>query len=70
MTLNNIARVYGDKKENAEAMKNYLKNQGLGNAKGANITRNIASVLVTAIIPSHARMGDKIDVTISSIGDE
>ena len=31
-----------------EAMKNYLKNQGLagaGNAKGANITRNIASVL-------------------------
>ncbi|MBK6607813.1 MAG: flagellar basal body P-ring protein FlgI [Leptospiraceae bacterium] len=52
-----------------EAMKNYLKNQGLGNAKGANITRNIASVLITATIPSHARVGDKIDVTIASIGD-
>ena len=52
-----------------EAMKNYLKNQGLGNAKGANITRNIASVLITAIIPSHARVGDKIDVTVASIGD-
>ena len=50
-------------------MKNYLKNQGLGNAKGANITRNIASVLITAIIPSHARVGDKIDVTVASIGD-
>lgn len=52
-----------------EAMKNYLKNQGLGNAKGANITRNIASVLITATIPSHARVGDKIDVTVASIGD-
>ncbi len=52
-----------------EAMKNYLKNQGLGNAKGANITRNIASVFITATIPSHARLGDKIDVTVSSIGD-
>lgn len=52
-----------------EAIKNYLKNQGLGNAKGANITRNIASVLITATIPSHARVGDKIDVVVSSIGD-
>lgn len=52
-----------------EAMKNYLKNQGLATSKGANITRNIASVLVTATISSYARVGDKIDVTVSSIGD-
>jgi flagellar P-ring protein precursor FlgI len=30
---------------------------------------NIASVIITAILPSFARQGDKLDITISSIGD-
>ncbi|HJW86340.1 MAG TPA: flagellar basal body P-ring protein FlgI, partial [Candidatus Brocadiaceae bacterium] len=32
-------------------------------------SRNVAAVMVTANIPSFARSGDKLDVTISSIGD-
>ena len=42
---------------------------------GANITpeevqsRNVAVVMVTAILPPSAHMGDKIDATVSSIGD-
>jgi len=32
-------------------------------------SRNVAAVIVTANIPSFARGGDKLDVTISSIGD-
>ena len=32
-------------------------------------SRNVAAVIVTANIPSFARNGDKLDVTISSIGD-
>jgi flagellar P-ring protein FlgI len=53
----------------SEAMKNYLKNQGLNTGKNLSHTRNIASVLITAIIPSTARTGDKLDITVSSIGD-
>ena len=30
---------------------------------------NIASVIITATLPSFARQGDKLDITISSIGD-
>lgn len=52
-----------------ESMKNYLKNLGL-NANGNLMkSRNIASVFVTANISSYAKSGDKIDVTVSSIGD-
>ena len=49
--------------------KSAVTNEAMKNAKGANITRNITSVLITATIPSHARVGDKIDVTVASIGD-
>jgi flagellar P-ring protein FlgI len=52
-----------------EAMKNYLNNQGLNTGKNLTHTRNIASVIVTANISSTARTGDKIDITVSSIGD-
>ncbi|MCP3941184.1 MAG: flagellar basal body P-ring protein FlgI [Desulfobacteraceae bacterium] len=31
--------------------------------------KNVASVMVTAIIPPFARIGDNIDVTVSSLGD-
>jgi len=33
------------------------------------ISRNVAAVIVTANIPSFARSGDRLDVTVSSIGD-
>ena len=42
---------------------------------GANITpdevhsRNVAVVMVTAVLPPSTHLGDKIDVTVSSIGD-
>lgn len=61
----------GDSKNavTTESMKNYLKNQGLSTSGNQALIRNVASVLVTATIPSTAKPGDKIDVTISSIGD-
>ncbi|MCB1143746.1 MAG: flagellar basal body P-ring protein FlgI [Leptospiraceae bacterium] len=52
-----------------ESMQNYLKNQGLSASSNPALTRNIASVIVTANIPTYAKPGDKIDVTVSSIGD-
>ncbi|WP_161597759.1 flagellar basal body P-ring protein FlgI [Fluviispira multicolorata] len=33
------------------------------------ITKNIAIVVVTAVLPAFARIGDKLDIRISSIGD-
>ncbi|PJZ70399.1 flagellar biosynthesis protein FlgI [Leptospira perolatii] len=52
-----------------ESMKNYLKNLGVDANLKPEQTRNIASVLITANIPSYSRKGDRIDVTVSSIGD-
>jgi flagellar P-ring protein precursor FlgI len=31
--------------------------------------RNVAAVMVTATLPPYARVGDKLDVTVSSVGD-
>ncbi|MCE9502092.1 MAG: flagellar basal body P-ring protein FlgI [Leptospira sp.] len=61
----------GDSKNaiTSESMKNYLKNLGLSTNLNASQTRNIASVLITADISSFAKAGDRIDVTVSSIGD-
>lgn len=53
----------------AESMKNYLKNMGIATNDKKMATRNIASVLVTAIIPSYLNRGDSVDITVSSIGD-
>ncbi|MGM0607162.1 MAG: flagellar basal body P-ring protein FlgI [Candidatus Muiribacteriota bacterium] len=48
---------------------NFLNNFGVNtNADDFN-TNNIAAVIVTATIPPFARNGDKIDITVSSIGD-
>ncbi|MCB1189402.1 MAG: flagellar basal body P-ring protein FlgI [Leptospiraceae bacterium] len=52
-----------------ESMKNYLKNLGLDAGGNLMKSRNIASVLVTANVSTYAKTGDKIDVTVSSIGD-
>ncbi len=53
----------------SESMKNYLKNLGIDANLKPEQTKNIASVLITANIPSYARKGDRLDVTVSSIGD-
>lgn len=49
------------------SLSNVLKNLGLNeeNIK----TRNVAAVLITATLPPFARVGDRVDVTVSSIGD-
>lgn len=53
----------------SEAMKNYLSNLGVDvKAKGFE-TRNTASVLVSANVSNSVRVGDKIDVLVSSLGD-
>ena len=49
------------------SLKNLLKNLGM---EGDDITSaNTAAVLVTAKLPPFVRIGDRIDVTVSSIGD-
>jgi flagellar P-ring protein FlgI len=49
------------------SLKNLLKNLGM---EGDDITSaNTAAVLVTARFPAFVRVGDRIDVTVSSIGD-
>jgi flagellar P-ring protein precursor FlgI len=49
------------------SLKNLLKNMGM---EGEDITSaNTAAVLVTAKLPAFVRVGDRIDVTVSSIGD-
>ena len=39
------------------------------NAKDIEKTKNVAAVMVTADLPPFARVGTKIDITVSSIGD-
>ncbi|EMO77580.1 flagellar P-ring protein FlgI-like protein [Leptospira kirschneri str. 200801925] len=53
----------------SESMKNYLKNLGVEANLKPDQTRNIASVLITATIPTYSRKGDKLNVVVSSIGD-
>ncbi|MBE7411900.1 MAG: flagellar basal body P-ring protein FlgI [Leptospiraceae bacterium] len=52
----------------SESMKNFLKNLGLSSSSSFQ-TRNIASVIITTKIPSYSKNGDRLDVTVSSIGD-
>jgi flagellar P-ring protein FlgI len=60
----------GDTKINVtqESLKNLLKNLGL-EEKDLIKSRNVAAVIVTAQLPPFVRIGDRVDVTISSIGD-
>lgn len=52
-----------------ETLKKNLYNRGIDLGEKALQARNIAAVMVTATIPTHARPGDPIDVWVSSIGD-
>ncbi|PKL35762.1 MAG: flagellar biosynthesis protein FlgI [Spirochaetae bacterium HGW-Spirochaetae-1] len=49
------------------SLKNFLK--GLGLESDDTKTRNVAAVLLTAKLPPFVRIGDRIDITVSSIGD-
>ncbi len=49
------------------SLKNFLKNLGM---EGEDATfPNTAAVLITAKLPAFVRVGDRVDVTVSSIGD-
>ncbi len=49
------------------SLKNFLKSLGMeGNQF---VSKNSAAVLLTAILPPYVRIGDRIDIRVSSIGD-
>jgi len=50
------------------SLKNLLKNLGL-NSDETLASKNTAAVLLTAKLPPFARIGDRVDVTVSSIGN-
>jgi len=49
------------------SLKNFLKSLGMEGDEF--VSKNSAAVLVTASLPPYARIGDRIDVKVSSIGD-
>lgn len=60
----------GDSRINVtrSSLRNLLKNLGL-EEDDVERSRNVAAVLVTARLPEMVRVGDRLDVTVSSIGD-
>lgn len=52
-----------------ETLKKNLYNRGIDMGEKTVQPKNIAAVMVTAMLPTHARPGDPIDVWVSSIGD-
>ena len=62
----------GDRKTTiftGQAITNMLKRFGIAEGAGEINVRNVAAVMVTAILPPFAKKGDKIDVLVSSMGD-
>lgn len=52
-----------------ETLRKNLYNRGIDLGDKTLQAKNIAAVMVTAMIPVHARLGDPVDVWVSSIGD-
>lgn len=52
-----------------KALTNLLKKMGISPDKNNFKSRNVASVMVTMTLPPYARPGQKVDVTVSSLGD-
>ncbi len=50
------------------SLKQVLKGMGISQKLGDMPTKNVASVLVTAKLPPFAKVGNKIDILVSSIG--
>lgn len=54
----------------SQAMTNYLQQMGISLPEGSNAQlKNVAAVLVTAVLPPFAQPGQMVDVTVSSIGN-
>ncbi|MGE4518637.1 MAG: flagellar basal body P-ring protein FlgI [Desulfobacteraceae bacterium] len=53
----------------AQAISNMLKRMGVNVSKNDVKPKNVAAVIVTADLPPFARTGDRIDVTVASVGD-
>ena len=52
-----------------QALSNMLENMGVHVNPGDMKVKNVAAVIVSAMLPPFAKIGQKLDVTISSIGD-
>jgi flagellar P-ring protein precursor FlgI len=52
-----------------DALKNVLSRMGANITTDEVHSRNVAVVMVTAVLPPSAHMGDRIDATVSSVGD-
>jgi len=62
----------GDRRQtifSAQMLTNMLERGGVTVSPAQMRVRNIAAVMVTALLPPFAREGSRIDVTVSSIGD-
>lgn len=62
----------GDTRRSAvtrQALRNILSRLGTSVSEEDISSRNVAVVMVTAVLPPSANPGDRIDVTVSSIGD-
>lgn len=62
----------GDSRNNAvtrQALRNVLARLGTSVSEQDISSRNVAVVVVTSNLPASANVGDRIDVTVSSIGD-
>jgi flagellar P-ring protein precursor FlgI len=62
----------GDKAGTAytsQALTNMLKKMGISVSRGDVESANVAAVMVTAELPPFARTGDRLDVTVSSVGN-
>lgn len=51
------------------ALRNALSRLGTSVSPDQIQSRNVAAVMVTAVLPPSAHVGDRIDITVSSIGD-
>jgi flagellar P-ring protein FlgI len=62
----------GDTRRSAvtrQALRNVLSRLGTSVTEDEISSRNVAVVMVTAVLPASANVGDRIDATVSSIGD-
>ena len=63
----------GDKLENTmftrESLIGMLERLGVNSRSDALKTKNVAAVMVTATMPAFSRQGNRIDVTVSTMGD-
>ena len=54
---------------NVQELANMLAHMGINPNRGKMKVKNIAAVVVTAVLPPFARVGSRIDVLVSSMGD-